>query len=109
MKDKDGIKKRWESSGRSDEKYSKQRKVGYNGLDGLMWEWFTVARSKDIPVSSRMLQEPAITYTKEIGHGDFTGSNGWLNHWLSCHNIHLRSLSGEATDVDTTVVEDWKN
>ena len=25
--------------------------VGYEDLDSLMWEWFTVARSKSIPVS----------------------------------------------------------
>ena len=44
-------------------------------------------------------------YTKEIRHGDFTGSNGWLNCWLK---RQLKSQSTEATDVDTTVIEDWK-
>ena len=107
MKDKDGIKKQWESSDRLEAKYSKHRKVGYD-LDGLMWEWFTVARSKNIPVSGRMIQEWVIMSVKEIGHRAFTGSSGWLNRWLKRNNVHLRNLSGEAADVDATVVEDWK-
>ena len=43
---KDDIKKWWVNSGHSDEKYSKRRKVGSGDLDGFMWDWFTVARSK---------------------------------------------------------------
>ena len=62
VKERDDIKKRWESSGRSDEKYHKSRNVGYEDLDSLMWEWFAVARSKSIPVSSRMIQERATMY-----------------------------------------------
>ena len=46
MNIKDDIKKQWKNSGHSDEKYSKRRKVGYGDLDGFMWDWFTVARSK---------------------------------------------------------------
>ena len=70
----------------SDEKYSKRRKVGYGDLDGFMWDWFIVARSKHLHVSSCMIQEREIMYAKEIGHGDFTGSNGWLNCWLKRRN-----------------------
>ena len=107
IKERDDIKKRWESGGRSDEKYSKSRNVGYEDLDSLMWEWFTVARSKSIPVSGRMIQERATMYAAELGHTSFTGSNGWLDRWLKRHNVHLRSLTGEAADVDPAVIEDW--
>ena len=44
-----------------------------------MWEWFTRARSKNIPVSGRMIQEKALLYVKELGHNGFTAYNGWLD------------------------------
>ena len=33
---------------------------------------------KNVLVSGRMIQERVIMYAKEIGHGDFTGSNETL-------------------------------
>ena len=35
VNNKDDVKKRWENSGHSDEKYSKCGKVGYGDLDGF--------------------------------------------------------------------------
>ena len=56
-------------------KYVKPRTAGYDDLDKLMWEWFTAARTKNIPVSGRMIQEQAFLYTAELGHEGFLGSN----------------------------------
>ena len=46
----------WSSSGRPDLKYVKRRKTTYEELNNLVWEWFTTARSKDLPVSGRLIQ-----------------------------------------------------
>ena len=35
-------------------------------------------------------------------------SNGWLESFKARHNIRFAALSGEAADVDPTVVDDWE-
>ena len=46
-------------------------------------------------------------YASELGIDQFTGSNGWLENWQKRHNVRIVVLSGEAADVDPTVVSDW--
>ena len=47
-------------------------------------------------------------YAAEIGLDGFTGSNGWLQKWQKCHNVHMSILSGEAANVNPDVESDWK-
>ena len=35
-------------------------------------------------------------------------SNGWLESFKARHNIRCAALSGEAADVDPTVVDHWE-
>ena len=46
-------------------------------------------------------------YTGELGHVNFTASNGWLEKWQKRHNVCMAVLSGEAADVDPAIVTDW--
>ena len=108
VKEKDELMKRWESGSRADAKYSKPRTASYEDIDEVMWEWFTKARAKNIPVSGRMIQEKALMFAGEMGHLGFTASNGWLNRWQKRHNVRLATLSGEAADVSEETVEDWR-
>ena len=108
VKDKDNIRKRWEAGeSAACRKYTKVRKTGYEELDKVVWEWFTRARAKNIPVSGRLIQERAMMYAAELGLESFAGSNGWLDKWQKRHCVRLAVLSGEAADVDLTVVSDW--
>ena len=79
VKEREEILKNWESGQRSDRKYSKPRTAGYEDLDKIVWEWFTTARAKNIPVSGKMIQEKALMYARDMGHLGFSGSNGWLD------------------------------
>ena len=54
VKERDEIERRWESGERSDMKYVKPRTAGYNDLDKLVWELFTIAWTNIILVSGRM-------------------------------------------------------
>ena len=54
--DRAAILKEWESGTRYDLKYVKRRKGTYKELNTLVWEWFNKARSKELPVSGRLLQ-----------------------------------------------------
>ena len=107
VKERDEIMKQWESEERSDKKYGKTRAVGYEDLDKIVWEWFTIARGKNIPVSGKMIQEKALMFAERLGHHGFAGSNGWLARWQNRHNVCIATLSGEAADVDPAVVDDW--
>ena len=64
VKERDEIMKQWESRERSDKKYGKTRAVGYEDLDKIVWEWLTIARGKNIPVSGKMIQEKALMFAE---------------------------------------------
>ena len=53
----------------------------YGRINDLLWQWFSQARAKNIPLSGPILQEKAIAFALELGIDDFKGSNGWLSHW----------------------------
>jgi len=55
-----------EAGDRANVKYSKPRTAGYKDLDKIMWEWFIRARSSNISVSGRMVQEKALVYAEEL-------------------------------------------
>ena len=42
------------------------------------------------------------------GVDNFMTSNGWLESFKTQHNVCCAALSGEAADVDPTVVDNWK-
>ena len=48
--------KELENSARCDLKYVNRRKSTYEELNTLVWEWFNKARSKELPISGRLLQ-----------------------------------------------------
>ena len=50
------IEREWASGGRCELKYLKRRKTLYEDLNALVWKWFSTARSKELPVSGRMIQ-----------------------------------------------------
>lgn len=85
----------------------KARRSGYEEVNRLVWDWFTGARARNMPVSGRMIQERARMYAAEMGYDNFTGSNGWLDRWRKCHDVHFASLCGEGADVDNVTVENW--
>ena len=105
VRDKEDMWKRWAAGECLDRKYTKFRKTGYEELDKVVWEWFTRARAKNIPVSGRIIQEHALMYASELGLDSFTGSNGWLEKWQKCHNVRMAVLSEEAADVDLASTE----
>ena len=84
----------------------KRRKTEYTDLNQLMWEWFSLARSHNVPITGRLLQEKAMMLDFEMGHDEFTASNGWVHSFQKRHNIKQAVLSGEAADVQQTTLDD---
>jgi len=54
--EREAVMQEWETGGRSDLKYLKKRKTVYDELNLLVWEWFVAARSKELPVSGKLIQ-----------------------------------------------------
>ena len=50
------ISSEWETGGQPDLKYVKKRKTIYEELNQLVWEWFSTARSKELPVNGKLIQ-----------------------------------------------------
>ena len=68
----------------------KLQKTGNEDVNIICWEWFQTARSQNIPLSSSMLQEKALSYAKELGNSEFKASNGWLEYFRKRHNIAFK-------------------
>ncbi|KAK7094233.1 hypothetical protein V1264_007882 [Littorina saxatilis] len=105
--DRSQILSQWESGARSTGKCVKRRKTTYDGLNDELFEWFSRARSKNIPVNGPLLQERALVRSMELGFDDFTASNGWLQSWQRRYNVNFAMRSGEASGVPLEAVDDW--
>jgi len=56
-------------------------------IDEICFEWFSRARSENIPISGEMVREKAKQIADEAGYTDFTASSGWLQKWRKRNNI----------------------
>lgn len=71
-------------------------------------EWFTVARSKNIPITGRLIQEKALMLAQEMSQdSEFKASNGWLQSWQRRYNVKSSVLSGEGAEVTIDDINDW--
>lgn len=80
-------------------------------IDKLVFEWFTIQRTKQIPISRPMLQEKARQVAEQLGYSAdiFKASNGWLEKFRVRHTISFRVISGESASVDDSTIEESAN
>lgn len=89
-------------------------------IDQLVWNWFTVARSKQIPISGDLIRQQALFFAKKLEPdgtspneaapnetSSFKASPGWLEKWKLRHNVSSRVISGESAAVDEDIVDDF--
>ena len=57
---------------------SKARSSEYSEINDALYKWFTLARSKSIPVGGPQLIEKAKMIAAALGKSEFKGSQGWL-------------------------------
>ena len=108
IRNKDSIMTLWRSGdGRPTQKTVKIRKITYPEVDKLVWDWYCLARAKNIPVSGRMIRQQARKYSLKLGHDGFKASNGWLQSFQSRHDIGESALSRPlplpGNDVDVKI------
>lgn len=98
-RNKDKIRTKWLSGINVNQKKSFLRTEGFN-IDRLCYEWFSRARSQNIPVSGSLVKAKAKEIAEQSGYNSFTASDGWLQKWRKRHNVSFKCISGEAADVN---------
>ena len=81
----------------------------YAELNDLLFEWLKQARAKNIPLSSPILQEKALQFSKELELTDFRASNGWLDSWKHKFSIAHFKVCGESCDMNMDTVNDFQS
>ena len=76
-------------------------------VNDAMYEWYSLARERNIPVTGPMLQEEALQVASRLGNTTFKASNGWLEAFKKRHNIKQLVVSGESADVSDVAIEAW--
>ena len=62
-------------------KKQKLRESNFEKLDNVVFRWFLLKRSQNIPIDGNLIKEKAIAYAKELDHTNFVGFTGWLDRW----------------------------
>ena len=84
------------------------RGPAYADINDAMYQWFCLARERNIPVSGPMLKEEALMIAEKLGNHSFKASNGWLDSFKKRHNIKQLVVSGESADVSEETVDAWR-
>ena len=88
-------------------KYPIPRNMQYPEVDRGVWEFFCLARSKNIPVNGTLIQSEATESAMRHGYPGFATSSGWLESFCAHHQIKMAQLHGESAEVCHDTVEQW--
>lgn len=86
----------------------KPRKSEYFEVNKALYEWYTLACSKNIYPGGPQLIEKAKQIAACLGKSNFNGSIGWLAKWKGKYNIKQFTICGESGDVQGKTVDSWK-
>ncbi|KAH8253381.1 hypothetical protein KR032_005163 [Drosophila birchii] len=67
-------------------------------IDELVFDWFSLTRKDNIPVSSQFVREKAREIALQMGYDGFSASPNWLQKWRKRHNIDYNE-TGNSLDV----------
>lgn len=76
LKNQESITHDYETNAPADRK--RLRGPQYEDIESTVYDWYSLARQRLMPVSGPMLQEEALIVASRSGIGDFKASNGWL-------------------------------
>ncbi|XP_025196277.1 tigger transposable element-derived protein 4-like [Melanaphis sacchari] len=104
LKNKENILRRYKENSRRF-----QRNGPGELIDKIVLEWFNHVRNKNVPLSGPIIQAKALEVAREIECDDFKASNSWLESFKVRHNLVFKSICGESTSTNLTIVNKWKS
>ena len=108
IKEKEEILTAYQSNLSKGQKQKRQRTGKFSDVNQALWDWYTLCRSSNIPVSGTMLQEETLLIAEKLGIEGFAASNGWLESFKKTQNISTKSVAGEEGDLSSVTLESWK-
>jgi hypothetical protein len=86
----------------------RSRIISLNDVESALIIWFRQYCNKpDLRIDTDMLVSKANYFCGEFGH-ETTVTNGWVHRFKKRYGIGKVQKAGEASGVDMTVVEEWK-
>ena len=76
-------------------------------VDQALLLWFKVQRDAGYPINGPILKIQAEKFAEQLGHENFTWSNGWLDRFKNRNNIVYAKISGEAFSANTDAATEW--
>ena len=87
-------------------KYLAPRHMLYPEVDAEVWDFFCIARSKNISVNGPMLQSEGNESAMKQNY-KFTASNGWLKSFCIILQIKFSTLHSEGAQVCNKAIDQW--
>lgn len=81
----------------------------FEDVDKLVYEWFCIARLKNVPISGPIIISKATQIADRIyTQHSFAASQGWLTKFCDRHRIRFKALSGEGAVINEQTVSEWQ-
>ena len=87
----------------SPSKLKRCRVSKFTEVNDVLYEWYIIARSKNIHPSGPQLTAKAKAIAVRLGKPEFEGSNGWLSKWKARYNVKRESADSADTVPSTQV------
>lgn len=82
--------------------------AGNEDINDLVYTWYCDASSRNIEVTGPLIQEKTLQFANELNINSFKASNGWLQSFVTRHNLVFKKMSGERGDINNRTVEDYR-
>uniref|UniRef100_UPI00398F1AAA jerky protein homolog n=1 Tax=Pristiophorus japonicus TaxID=55135 RepID=UPI00398F1AAA len=84
------------------------RKPKLDKLDKVLYEWFSLKRSKGVAISGPMITAKAKDFKMRMNlTEECIFSEGWLTRFKHCHGIHQLDVSGDKKSADNEAAQNY--
>ncbi|GBO34189.1 Tigger transposable element-derived protein 4 [Araneus ventricosus] len=87
--------------------YKRLRKVEKEKVEEALFKWFTLHRSRNLPITGAILPAKANEFAELFEEKSFVCSNGWLDRFKKRHNIRSSKVVGEAANACSSDINHW--
>ena len=88
-------------------KRQKLRTGNFEMVDKAIFNWFLSMRSQNVPFTTAMIQEKALTFAKELNVENFQASVVWVRRWKERSHIMFKTVSWETKSVTSEMIDAW--